>query len=200
LDEAMIIWLDGPFGVGKTTTARLVRDLLSGSVIFDPEEIGYVVRHLFPNPTGDFQDIAPWRRLVGSAINGLTAALSPPDVIVPMTVRCEVYAGEIRQTIAAAGHSQEIVWILLTAAPDVLRSRIQKDVLFPDDPAKDAAARAWRLAALDQALPVGAPRDGEHIVIDTSTSSPSAVAQEIVRCVEARRTLTVAKQPHDPLV
>jgi adenylylsulfate kinase-like enzyme len=36
----MIVWINGAFGAGKTTTAELVTELLPGAKIFDPEYVG----------------------------------------------------------------------------------------------------------------------------------------------------------------
>lgn len=44
----MIIWINGPFGAGKTTLAKRLRDRRSKSLIFDPEEIGFVVKETVP--------------------------------------------------------------------------------------------------------------------------------------------------------
>ncbi|GHL62003.1 hypothetical protein ECZU31_52780 [Escherichia coli] len=53
----MIIWINGPFGAGKTTLAKRLRDRRSKSLIFDPEEIGFVVKETVPMPaSGDYQD------------------------------------------------------------------------------------------------------------------------------------------------
>ncbi len=38
----MIIWINGPFGAGKTTLAKRLRDRRSKSLIFDPEEIRFI--------------------------------------------------------------------------------------------------------------------------------------------------------------
>lgn len=52
----MIIWINGPFGAGKTTLAKRLRDRRSKSLIFDPEEIGFVVKETVPMPaSGDYQ-------------------------------------------------------------------------------------------------------------------------------------------------
>jgi adenylylsulfate kinase-like enzyme len=37
----VIIWLNGPFGGGKTTTASELHTLLPSSRLFDPEMVGY---------------------------------------------------------------------------------------------------------------------------------------------------------------
>ncbi|EPH9953487.1 TPA: putative tunicamycin resistance ATP-binding protein TmrD, partial [Klebsiella pneumoniae] len=46
----MIIWINGPFGAGKTTLAERLRDRRPKSLIFDPEEIGFVVKETVPIP------------------------------------------------------------------------------------------------------------------------------------------------------
>jgi deoxyadenosine/deoxycytidine kinase len=42
----MIIMINGPFGAGKTTTAQLLQAHIPNSMIFDPEEIGYMLKIL----------------------------------------------------------------------------------------------------------------------------------------------------------
>lgn len=36
----MIIWLNGPFGVGKTTLANLLHQEIPDSILYDPEYLG----------------------------------------------------------------------------------------------------------------------------------------------------------------
>jgi deoxyadenosine/deoxycytidine kinase len=36
----VIIWLDGPFGIGKSTTAQALLEHLPEAVLFDPELFG----------------------------------------------------------------------------------------------------------------------------------------------------------------
>lgn len=60
----MIVWLNGTFGAGKTTTARELRTRLPGSRIFDAEHVGFLLRQVLPEPPGDFQHLPPWRPLV----------------------------------------------------------------------------------------------------------------------------------------
>ncbi len=67
----MIIWINGPFGAGKTTLAKRLRDRRSKSLIFDPEEIGFVVKETVPMPaSGDYQDLPLWRGLTIAAVRG----------------------------------------------------------------------------------------------------------------------------------
>ena len=39
----MIIWLNGTFGAGKTTTARQLVQRLANTRLFDPELVGYLL-------------------------------------------------------------------------------------------------------------------------------------------------------------
>ena len=61
----MIIWLNGTFGAGKTTTGMRLAGRLANARLFDPEEVGYLLmRTLEDHEFRDFQDLAPWRELV----------------------------------------------------------------------------------------------------------------------------------------
>jgi hypothetical protein len=61
----VIIWLNGTFGAGKTTTGMELAGRLANARLFDPEEVGYLLmRTLEDHEFRDFQDLAPWRELV----------------------------------------------------------------------------------------------------------------------------------------
>lgn len=96
----MVIMLNGSFGVGKTTVARLLRGSLRGSLIFDPEWAGLLLMRL-PRWVGlkgsgsdDFQDIELWRRsaVAGARLFRLTAR---GPLIVPMTFSRRDYFEEV---------------------------------------------------------------------------------------------------------
>ena len=66
----MIIMINGAFGAGKTTMAHALCESLPGTMLFDPEEVGYMLRNVIPEerkqleaPEGDFQDLDLWRKL-----------------------------------------------------------------------------------------------------------------------------------------
>ena len=53
----MLLWINGPFGGGKTQTAHEIRRRLPGSVVCDPEHPGFGLRRMLPpDLRGDFQD------------------------------------------------------------------------------------------------------------------------------------------------
>ncbi len=50
----MIIWLNGSFGVGKTTIAYKLKEKINNSIIYDPEEIGTFLDNILPTKKDDF--------------------------------------------------------------------------------------------------------------------------------------------------
>jgi len=49
----VIIWLNGAFGCGKTTTASELSVVIPGSRLFDPETVGYMLRPQSRRSRGD---------------------------------------------------------------------------------------------------------------------------------------------------
>jgi len=100
----MIIMINGAFGAGKTTTAERLHRSLPDSMIFDPEEVGYMLRKLFPEEirkveerTDDFQDLALWRVVTVQTAAELKRHYIK-HLIVPMTIYKQlnfdyIYAG-----------------------------------------------------------------------------------------------------------
>ena len=91
----MIVFINGSFGIGKTTVARLLAARLPGSLVFDPEPMGIVLMHLAAlgrRPQDDFQDLAAWRWLGARAIRIVRGFRS--TVIVPMAFSNLAYLGE----------------------------------------------------------------------------------------------------------
>ncbi|CAI6036994.1 Tunicamycin resistance protein [Paenibacillus sp. JJ-100] len=88
----MIIMINGAFGSGKTSAARALLPRVENSMIFDPEEIGYMLRNLLPEEhreeqerTDDFQDIELWKVLTVNAAREVKFKYNK-HLIVPMTL------------------------------------------------------------------------------------------------------------------
>lgn len=45
----MIVWISGPYGVGKSTIAEAISAKLDNALIFDAEEVGNAVRGNYPD-------------------------------------------------------------------------------------------------------------------------------------------------------
>lgn len=102
----MLLWINGPFGGGKTQTAHEIRRRLRGSVICDPEHLGFALHRMTPAPLrGDFQDFPAWRQGVFEVLDHvLTRRDGAAPVIVPMTVTAPAYFAETVGRLRDRGH------------------------------------------------------------------------------------------------
>jgi adenylylsulfate kinase-like enzyme len=50
----MILWINGTFGAGKTSTAAELVRLLPRARVYDPEQVGYMLPHVLTEPVDDF--------------------------------------------------------------------------------------------------------------------------------------------------
>ncbi|WP_020658598.1 AAA family ATPase [Amycolatopsis benzoatilytica] len=170
----MIIWLNGTFGAGKTTTARELARLLPQARIFDSELVGYLLRQVITEPVGDFQDLPPWRALVPRTaieILGHTGGA----LVIPQTVLVQRYAHEIFRAFAA--ERVPVRHFVLHAAPEELVARIEGDQV-------ETAARQWRLDHVARYLEALPWLREEATLIDTSRQPAGKAARDIANQID----------------
>ena len=157
-----IIWINGAFGAGKTTVVEHLNDAVAGARVFAPEIIGSLMHYLGEeSPTGDFQDIELWRRLVADAATGMMD-VHDCDLIVPMTLVVDTYIDEIGGRVRAQGHDLRMFWLELPT--DELERRIGAQVVIEDDSERDAEVRQWRLDQIDRCqAAASSPSTGEIV-------------------------------------
>lgn len=121
----MIVWINGTFGAGKSSTARELTGLLPESTLFDPEFIGDALRVLLPRKrlaeVSDYQDLPSWRRLVVDTAAAMLAELGGV-LVVPMTLLRQEYRDEIFGGLAARRIA--VRHVLLAPEETILRERI----------------------------------------------------------------------------
>ena len=138
----MLILLNGAFGVGKTSAARALRKRLPGSLIVDPEQVGFVLQRaarvlpLAGRGTDDFQDMPAWRRL--TVLHARLARLIAGTVIMPMAFSNLEYLKEVR--VGLRRFEPDVRTFCLTAPLAVVRERLRRRGVAPHD-------WAWRRAA-----------------------------------------------------
>ena len=175
----MIIWLNGAFGVGKTTTAQMLATMRPASRVFDAETVGYLLMQALTDYRfSDFQQLPPWRTLV-PIIASEISRFTGQDLLATQTVLNETYWTELQQGFSQ--HSLEVFHVVLHARAEALAQRIRADQ-------EDQNARQWRLSHISDYL---AARDWMQVtadlVIDTTTLAAPEAARSILRAVEARR-------------
>ncbi|MYW47855.1 ATP-binding protein [Streptomyces sp. SID161] len=100
----MLLWINGPFGGGKTQTAYELRRRLANSVVCDPEHVGFGLHRMMPPALrGDFQDLVAWRQGVFEVLDHVLGK-HDGTVIAPMTVVEPLYFREIVGRLRACGH------------------------------------------------------------------------------------------------
>src|SRR5215469_11457288 len=173
----MIIWINGAFGSGKTTLAEELSRRLPGAVLFDPEYVGYLLRHFVPVPTGVFQDLPSWRELVVATALSLRKHHAG-TLIAPMTLIDDGYLAEILGGLRAGG--EEILHVFLDLDPAVLRQRITDRVLVPDDPEHDQQARDFCLRNLDRGIAAAARVPPGTLLLRSDKLTPAELADEVL--------------------
>ncbi|UKS57091.1 AAA family ATPase [Exiguobacterium acetylicum] len=124
----MIIWINGTFGVGKTTAATGLQQRWSGSYIFDPEETGYFLRAQLPENKDDFQDEPLWRTFNRQLLEQLNT--EDARIIVPMTLTNPEYFQEIIGTLRDSGH--DVRHIALMAKEATVKRRLVSRLESPN--------------------------------------------------------------------
>ncbi|MEV4441765.1 NUDIX domain-containing protein [Streptomyces sp. NPDC049577] len=180
----MIVWLNGAFSGGKTSTAKELTELVPDSTLYDPEVTGGALRHLLPpkrmSEVKDYQDLPIWRRMVVDTAAAMLAELGG-TLIVPMTLLRQEYRDEIFGGLAS--RRIQVRHVLLTSDETILRERIESRVELPDDPEGSEAVRQW---SRDHIVPYRAAlpwltRDA--LVVDNGRLTPRQTAEYVAEAI-----------------
>jgi predicted kinase len=185
----VIIWINGGFGAGKTTLAEELCRRLPDAVVYDPEDVGFMLWKWIP-PNGDFQHLPSWRELV------IATALSlrrhhAETLIVPMSLIRDAYRAEILGGLAGAG--AEVLHVFLEADVGVLRERLNARVTDPDNPEWDQAARKIGMTGLDEMVAAAARQPGGTLMLRSDRLTPAELADEVLARAGLRQVHEGAK-------
>jgi hypothetical protein len=167
------LWLNGPFGVGKTTTARHIIEREARWRLFDPEWVGAMLRaNLAGVEYDDFQELESWRTLVPIVAREVAATMRTRHLLVVQTVLVEEHWLELRRGFER--EDLELVHVVLDCDEQPLRTRITAD---EDDP----GAADWRDAHVDA---YRSARDwmagAADLVVDTTARTAAEAAELVV--------------------
>jgi len=169
----VLVWINGPFGGGKTAAAFELRRRVDRAIVCDPERLGYGLhRMLPPGLRTDFQDFAAWRHGVHEVL-GLAAREWEGPVIVPMTLIDPGYFEEIVGRLRAGGHDVRHFSLLADRATVLRRLRGRGFGL-------GLRHEQWAVSKLDECLTqLKDPLFAEHV--QTDDLSVPQVAEVIAR-------------------
>lgn len=170
-----VLWLDGAFGAGKTTTAQHVLQRRPGWLLVDPELVGFALWQHDPSLKGqDFRGLPLWRRLVVEHVQAVQEELGR-CLVVPMSlfdaVHVDQTVGELRRRGLVVHH------VRLVVGRSELERRIREQRTSSDE-ATDAGTRAFRLAQMGDGL---AAASGTAFEVDRR--DPDAVARAVLDLV-----------------
>lgn len=124
----MIIMINGAFGVGKTTTANKLLESIENSMIFDPEEVGFMLRNIVTEDMkhddekkDDFQALELWRNLTVKIAEELKHKYKR-NMIIPMTIRNYDYYEFISNGLREI--DEKFFHFCLTARKDTIYKRL----------------------------------------------------------------------------
>ncbi len=125
----MIIMINGAFGVGKTSVAMGLIQHVNNSMIFDPEEVGYMLRNIINKgirtkneDTDDFQDLELWRKLTVNVAKDLIDTYKI-NLIIPMTIYRKEYFEYICSRFKEI--DRDTYHFCLTASLDTIHKRLE---------------------------------------------------------------------------
>lgn len=170
----MIIFINGSFGVGKTTVAELLVERLPNSLLFDPETVGYLLRSILKPIVSfyDFQDLPQWRPLVVTVASQLKEGYGR-TLVMPMTIWYKPYFDEVigglRQIEPAFHH-----FCLLAPRETIHRRLAQRGT----PPLQDS----WLQERVERCTEsLHAPEFATHI--DTNEKTPEEIVTEILASI-----------------
>lgn len=120
----MILLLNGAFGIGKSTVARLLVTRTPNASFFDPETIGVILQRglrLLGRTVDDFQDLPAWRRLTIAGLR--TARVVSPNVIVPMAFSDLRILQEVRSGVSR--FEPHLIHVCLVAPIEEVHRRLR---------------------------------------------------------------------------
>lgn len=92
----MILWINGAFGSGKTTCAKILEKQLPNAFLYDPEQVGFFIRDQLPKSLQqpDFQHHPEWREFNYRMLSKIATSFDGV-ILVPMTLVDATYVDEI---------------------------------------------------------------------------------------------------------
>ena len=125
----MIIMINGLCGIGKTTVATILQSKIENSMIYDPEEVGFMLRNIITNDvklpeekTNDFQDLILWKKLTVTVAEKLVNTYHK-TLIVPMTICNHEYFSHIKSGFESI---DETFHFCLLASEETVHERLSK--------------------------------------------------------------------------
>lgn len=180
---ARLVWLNGPYSVGKRTLAEHVRDHWH-VVMFDAEAWGITLQRGLPaqHDPGDLQDLEVWLRSVLRL--GTELARAYRLVVMPATIYRPNNVLALLDRFRKAG--VDVVHVVLSTDEATLRARIHdRDV--------DDHAKRWAIQHMRPSL-AGLRGIQDAVQLDATSQPPKQLADDLAHVLYEHDWLTETGQ------
>ncbi|MGW3228674.1 AAA family ATPase [Kitasatospora sp. NPDC001095] len=170
----MIVFVNGPFGVGKSTTTGLLAERLPQALVINPEDIGHMLWAQLPAAlrTEEFELEPVWPPLTRCMLDQAAHAYDRP-IIVPMTIARHAVFEHIVHPLREAGHDVRHFTLLAPAA--TIRDRLRERGEGPDK----WGPLSWEGNQVERCL-AALSRPEYAVHLDTEHRSAAEIADEIL--------------------
>jgi hypothetical protein len=170
----MIIFINGAFGVGKTTLAEQLVERIENSLLFDAEDVGICLSHIVQpiEAFDDFQDLPMWRTLTIETARQLKQTYRR-TLIMPMTIWHRPYFEEVMAGLRQ--DEDQLYHFCLTASAETIAVRLHLRNYFPETHAFSYEHIEPCVAAFKSPL--------FAMQLDTEEKTPEELAKEIQGCL-----------------
>lgn len=172
-EDYMIYWISGPYGVGKSTVAKCLQEMLPKAFVYDAEEMGNAVRENYPDECRQgivFDGYPLWREFNYRLLKDI-ATRYEGDILVDMTIVCEEAYPEIIERLRADG--VEVKYVILDADWKTIHDRVLK---------RGEKENCWCMQNIEMCLEYQ-QKETHAIHVNALNRSPEEIAKEIAEKV-----------------
>ena len=165
-----IYWLNGAYGIGKSTVAERLAKRLGKAYVFDAEEVGNAIRDNYPEEARHsviFEDYPLWRETNFKLLLDIYRKYDG-DIIVPMTLLREASYIDVIKKLEDAGVAVKYVFL------DGNRETVHDRIL-----ARGESEDCWCMRNIDLCLD-SQNKDCHAVHIDATSHSPDETVQLIL--------------------
>ena len=178
----MIILINGPYGVGKTSVAKNLIKKIPSSILFDTEEIGFLLQNQIPkeiDSKSDFTEFEIWKKLVADVGIFLRKKYNQ-TIVIPQTILNKSILFYILDEFKKEG--EKVYYFCLMGKKEILKDRLIKRVKEQGMEHLIGTSDFYAFERIDECLEVF----GGEKSIDTSDKSINEISNILLSKIDTR--------------